>query len=238
LAVIAVRGIDEGAVERMVLLARRAGADVPGVVWLEPRWDLEGDGDVEALRELVGGAPGEAVGELHARAWDSVASELAADTATDDPLDPATGTTGADTLRALEEGGFVSVDALGDDSVTLDDLGGRSSRVLVVTGPRAEGGLGELVGTVLESSLDAGLVTVVADVHVTSETGPARAETLTALLEQRDLGERAVLVDDADREEGRLAAVLALHDAANGAVGLHYGYGEGADGVLPTWTEP
>jgi hypothetical protein len=47
-----------------------------------------------------------------------------------------------------------------------------------------------------------------------------------------------VIVDDLDRAEGRVATVLAVHDAADGAVGLHYGYGDGADGVLPAWTEP
>jgi hypothetical protein len=50
--------------------------------------------------------------------------------------------------------------------------------------------------------------------------------------------EQIVIVDDLDRSEGRVAVVLAVHDAAAGTVGLHYGYGDGADGVLPAWTEP
>ena len=43
-------------------------------------------------------------------------------------------------------------------------------------------------------------------------------------------------MDGVDLESGRVAAVLALDSAADGEVGLHYGYGEGADAVLPAWT--
>ena len=46
--VVAVRGVDEDAVNRTVDLARQAGAAVPGVVWLEDRWALDDD-DVQAL---------------------------------------------------------------------------------------------------------------------------------------------------------------------------------------------
>jgi hypothetical protein len=237
-AVLAVRGVDEGAVERTVVLARRAGAIAPGVIWLEPRWDLEGDGDVEALSEVLGVSADTSLEELQATAWDAVARELASEPDVSDPLEPASPQ--PEVLVALQEAGFVSTDALGDDSVTIDDLGGAGARVLVVTGSRAEGRLGEMVPIILDGSLDAGLITVVADVHVTSQEGPARAEALGALLEQQDLRDRVVLVDDADREEGRLAAVLALHGAAvaSDVVGRHYGYGNGADAVLPSWTAP
>ena len=45
-----------------------------------------------------------------------------------------------------------------------------------------------------------------------------------------------VIVDDADLEAGRVAAVLGLDSAADGQLGVHYGYGDGADAVLPAWT--
>jgi hypothetical protein len=234
-ALVAVRGVDESAVERIAVLARRAGASVPGVLWLEPRWDLEGEGDADALRAIVGGSD-ESVEELRAAAWDAVARELASEAATEGA--DASTAPGTEVLVALEEGGFVSTDALGDDSVSIDDLGGAQPRVLLVTGVRAEGNLGGMVPTVLDSAVDAGLVTVVADVHVDSQEGPDRAQLLTDLLEPGDLLDRVVVVDAADREEGRVAAVLALHDAVGSEGGLHYGYGDGADAVLPSWTEP
>ena len=45
------------------------------------------------------------------------------------------------------------------------------------------------------------------------------------------------VVDDLETPEGRVAAVLALHEVGAGRVG-HFGYGDGADGVLPGWTAP
>ena len=38
--------------------------------------------------------------------------------------------------------------------------------------------------------------------------------------------------------EGQVASVLALDSAADGQVGVRYGFGEGADAVLPAWTAP
>jgi hypothetical protein len=184
----------------------------------------------------VGGSD-ESAEELQAAAWDAVGRELGSDGAPEGAADAAT-TAGTEVLVALEEAGFVSTDALGDDSISIEDLGGAQPRVLVVTGVRAEGNLGGMVPTVVDSALDAGLVTVVADVHVDSQEGPDRAELLTDLLEARELLDRVVVVDAADREEGRVAAVLALHDAVAAEGGLHYGYGDGADAVLPSWTEP
>jgi hypothetical protein len=239
-AVLAVRGVEESAVERTVVLARRAGASVPGVVWIEPRWALEGEGDLEALDAVVGRASAsDTVEELQARAWDAVAGELAGAT---DPTGVATGdeqgpTGGGGVLVGLEEGGFVSVDALGDDAVDLVDLIGADPRLLVVTGSRAEAPLAEMVPAVLAAGAGAELVSVVADVHVSAEDAPGRGEALTSALPE-DVQERVVIVDDADREEGRLAAVLSLQSAATGEAGLHYGYGDDADAVLPAWTAP
>ena len=47
-----------------------------------------------------------------------------------------------------------------------------------------------------------------------------------------------MIVDDVDLEAGRVAVVLGLDAAADGETGRHYGYGEGADAVLPAWTPP
>ena len=47
-----------------------------------------------------------------------------------------------------------------------------------------------------------------------------------------------VIVDDVDLEAGRVAAGAGPGHAADGQVGLHYGYGDGADAVLPAWTAP
>jgi hypothetical protein len=60
---------------------------------------------------------------------------------------------------------------------------------------------------------------------------------VTASLEDSVL-EAIVVVDHADLEEGQVASVLALNSAAEGQVGVRYGFGAGADAVLPEWTAP
>src|SRR5262249_11520361 len=53
---IAVRGVDEDKVTKVVRLAREANgtpASVPGVIWLEDKWNLDNPDDVTQLATLV-----------------------------------------------------------------------------------------------------------------------------------------------------------------------------------------
>jgi len=235
--VVAARGVDESAVERSVLLARRAGGKVPGVVWLEPRWASDSDDDAKALADIVGASGSESREALWAMAWDAVADELAPAQAPDGGSLPTTSAEPS-TLSQLEEAGFVSLDSLDDTSVSLSDLLGAGPRVLLMTGARAEEGIAAVVPVAADSSVSAGLATVVADVYVVADEAPGRAKALVESLDE-DLRDVIVIVDDADLEPGRVAAVLALDLAADdGEVGRHYGYGDGADAVLPAWTPP
>jgi hypothetical protein len=81
----------------------------------------------------------------------------------------------------------------------------------------------------------AGLGTVAAEAYVAKTDGPKRGEVILTQLD--DAREGVAVVDDAETPEGRVAAVLALHEVGAGRVG-HFGYGDGADGVLPAWTAP
>lgn len=237
--VVGVRGVDEAVVERTVVLARRAGATAPGVLWMEPRWALEGDGDVDALAEIVGGRRSDSAVELWGAAWTAVAAELAApapDAATDAAEAPGAGES-APVLPQLVEGGFLTLEAFDDSTTALTEVAGTSPGLLVVTGARADEAVAPVVPSALAAGADAGLATVVADVYVDAPEAPGRGVELGDAVEDA-LRERIVMVDDADREEGRLAAVLALASASDGQVGLHYGYGDGADSVLPSWTAP
>lgn len=232
---VATRGVDEGAVEQVVRLARGAGAIVPGVVWLEAKWDLEGEDDRAALAEIVDARPDDAVEDLWSSAWEAVVDELTAEggstPTTTAPPDPS-----REVLAPLVAGGFLSVDSLDDASSDLADLAGASPRVLVLTGSRAQAELVPMVPFVVAAPAQGGLPTVVADVHVEAPEAPGRGEALGEALAQ-ELRDAIVLVDDADRPEGQVAAVLALDAVADGLTG-HYGYGDGADGVLPSWTPP
>lgn len=248
---VATRGVDEGSVEDLALKVRKAGAQLPGVVWLEAKWSLGSDDDRAALADLVGARPAASAEALWSGAWEAIVTELttvapeAVDTPAGDEADPSATTTTTtppevptSVLLALEAGGFITVDTLDDASATLSDLAGASPRVLVVTGSRAEAELVPMLTTLVEAPAQGGLATVVADVHVEAPEAPGRGDALAAALSQ-ELRDLIVLVDDADRPEGRVGAVLALAALADGQIaGLHYGYGDGADGVLPPWSAP
>jgi hypothetical protein len=238
---VAVRGVDESVVERTVALARRAGATVPGVAWIETGWSLEDEDARTALAEIVDGDPDDDPEDLWAAAWEAAVEELAAADA--DPLD---GTSGAPTgteptstvLAALTEGGFLNVDAFGDSTSALTDLAGEGPRVLVLTGPRAQAELAPVVPVLVAAVVDGDLPTVVADVHVEAPEAPGRGEDLREVLPE-ELRERLVLVDHADLLEGQVSAVLALAAVADAQLlGTQYGYGSGAASVLPSWTTP
>jgi hypothetical protein len=240
--VVAARGVDEDAVERTVALARRAGAAVPGIVWLESSWAVAGDEELDTLSSIVDGSPSDEREDLWADAWQGVADELAAtETAELSPEDAAggldPGTTAGSVLGDLEAAGFITVDSLDDDAVSVADLAGVAPRMLFITGARAIEELVPVVPMAVEASVAGGLVTVLGDVYVVAAEAPARGEAVTESFDESVL-DAIVVVDNADLEAGQVASVLALDSAADGQVGLRYGFGEGADAVLPAWTAP
>jgi hypothetical protein len=248
----ATRGVDAQPVEEIATLARRAGAVVPGVLWLEPSWALADDGSRERLSDLVGGHADDDPASLQAAAWDDLAAELAAQEpsteeasvgagAVEGQADPTTTTTTAPAptapvLTGLQEAGFVTLDPVGDTSVALAELAGSGSRVLLVTGDEGEETLQPAVPVVVDALAAGEVPTVVADVHIESDDGPERGQRLAEALPD-PLRDEVVLVDDADRIEGQVSAVLALR-TADSAPGTHFGLGSGADGRLPAWTPP
>jgi outer membrane murein-binding lipoprotein Lpp len=229
--ILALRGVDEDAVKRTAQLARRAGARTPGVVWIESKWGLRSDGDRAALATAIGAAPTTAASALRGHGVTALVGALAS------PSPPgATPQAPDQLLTALVSGGFLSVDALGDSSSTLTDLAAAAPRVLVVTGSEARKELSSIVSLLTSQTTTSGLPTVVADVYAQQTDGPARSKDLTAAVADAVRG-RIILVDDADEASGRVAAVLGLDVVAKGTTG-HFGYGSGANGVLPGWTPP
>ncbi len=235
---VATRGIDEGVVEQTALLARQAGGVTPGIVWLESPWGLESDDQRAALADIVGGQPDAPAEELWTEAWEDVVAALVS--SGEDPIDPTSsqdpGGEAQTVLSELEAAGFLSVDALDDESSGLEDLAGSNPSVLAVTGARAQDGLAPMVPVVVETVVDGGLPVVVADAYIDAPEAPGRGELLGDSLPEA-LREVIVIVDDVERADGRVAAVLSLDGVAGGLVG-HYGYGDGADGVLPPWAAP
>lgn len=227
---LATRGVDEGVVESAARLARRAGADLPGVVWLEPTWSLENPDRRRELATLLGVPAATETQALWSTAWTSVSRQLASPTAVA-PAQPQ-----ADLLAALAEGGFLTVDSLDEPSKSLSGLLGANPRVMVISGSRAHEDLVQIVPVVVGSLSSARLPVVLGDIYVEQPDGPARGVTLRDAI-PAEVRESIAVVDHLDQLEGRVSAVLALSALVDGPAG-HFGYGARADAVLPSWTPP
>ncbi len=226
--VVAMRGIDEAAVAESVRLARQAGGVVPGVVWVEPKRDLANEENLNDMRDAVGGSAGVTPEQLWKTAWSSIAGELAQAPAPDLAASPGQ-QPGTPLLSALIEAGFLTFDKQGDEAQEITTLAGRGPRVLVVTGSDLAADISPLV---VQANAAGG--TVLAEVFTIGAEGLARGKALSASLNRETLN-RIAIVDNADRTEGQVAAILALAGTPKVIPG-HYGYGPDADAVLPAWT--
>lgn len=152
-AVVALRGVDEGSVRSLVELARQAGATAPGVLWVEPRWALDGDDDAADLATAIGedaDDPGDP-DELRAAAWQAVAAALAAP--------PAAGE--ADGGAAAEQAGDAAAaggtDGTGDGMPTTGPAGPAGDGT-PTTDPAGQGQPGTGEPEVLAALVEAGFL--------------------------------------------------------------------------------
>jgi hypothetical protein len=224
---LAARGIDEDVATQTLALARRAGAVVPGVTWLEERWSLESDEDRASLATATGIEDQGSSGAVRGAALNALTAALGAG------ADPAVA---RGVLTALVDAGFLSVDAQDDGAPRLDALAGASPRVLLLTGTDASDRVTPAAAQMVDRASAAGLPTVAAEAFTQRSDGPERGRGFARTMED-DVRDRIVLVDDAELPQGRVAAILALVEVAAGRVG-HFGYGADADGIIPAWTAP
>lgn len=123
---------------------------------------------------------------------------------------------------------FTGADLLDLESSKVDPS---ASLVLVVTGPVPTG----------PTDAEPGLLTLLeafdarAGVVVTGPTGSADPQGLLRSLRTGPRASRVTTVDDVDRGQGRVAAVLALHEQSTGGRG-RYGTGPGAQATTPSPT--
>ena len=227
---LAVRGVSDEVAAQTLALARRAGAEVPGITWIESRWALDGGddkADLAAAARIDAGLASTAVvdGALSMLVSALGARGEGADRMTADAV-----------LNGLVDDGFLSVDPQGDGAASLLSLSGRAPRILLLTATELPTGLAAVVAPLLARSSGTGLPTVAAEVYVAQTDGPKRGQALLAALDD-DVRDRVGIVDDADAPEGRVAAVLALDEVAQGRA-AHFGYGPGAESALPAWSAP
>ena len=254
--VIATRGVDEGAVEQMAHLAERAGAAVPGVLWIEPKWSLDNDQDAAELASILDRADATS-DELRLVAVTAVATELApaalpgegsttttttvaSEPPTSRPVEtPTTTIPAAPTVvtTALLEAGFFDLETIRDGEVpALDQVIGDDPRILVVAGAKASERTIGTVNPLVTALVTAGSDVVVADLFEANDDGVEPGETIRELLDDT-VEDSLVIVDSAAQITGRVSAVLSLDAVANGVTG-HFGIGPGADGPVPAWSPP
>ncbi len=226
IAIIAEKGIDTGAVNAVLAQVRAAGADVPGVLWLDDKWKLDSVKDLTALHAAarVTGTAGVA----RVAAMRQLVARLA------EPQ-PAGARARVDIVEPLRSAGFL--DFTEGKKAALTAFPEHPARVLFLTGPDSD-----LVGTdtmvdLVTPFVVAKVPTVVAEVYDDKATGdpktvPKRGAALVPVLSIPSLAKQVTTLDDAELLQGTVTAVISLEQVADGIVG-HYGYGEGAGEVLP-----
>jgi len=224
--VVAVRGVDAVVVTGTVELARRAGADAPGILWLEERWVLAEDGDLASLAEAAGVEPGSKA-ETRARAFAVLATRLVSGPAAT-----------ADALRNLAEAGFVTFENVGGaGSDGLNQLGGLGTSVVALLGTDGVLTAKQSLLPLARGAVTAGLPLAAAEHYRQVEDGLDRASFVGVVRSDPDLTEAISTVDDLEEPSGPTVTLLALSDLGRNVVG-HYGFGEGATAVAPTWWQP
>lgn len=225
--VVAERGVDGDQVEATAALARQAGAQVPGLVWLEPAFAFAD----EDAGEDAGEAAAELGEVLEVSGEDPAALQQAA---LDGLADPERSSV---VLDALVDGGFASVAPVGDQPVEAADVDLAGSAVVWVTGPESELDPGALAARGAAALVASEVPVLVGEAYVDTDDGPRRGELLAPILDDEVLVD-AVSTDDAiDLVRGRTAVVLQVAELLGGEV-THVGYGEGVSGTLPEAPAP
>lgn len=149
-------------------------------------------------------------------------------------------------VSVLEDAGWIRVQTIdaGEPAETeapVDDVPPTELMVIFVTSPESDFGLGgAVVGGIARHQATEGVPTVVAESWANvgeDEEETPRGSQVVGIREDPELSTLVSTVDDVDLIQGQVAAVLALADLRDGVVG-HYGYGSGADRVLPQWLGP
>lgn len=224
-AVLAVRGVDTETVVRAVELARAAGAVVPGLLWLEEKWLLDNGQARRQIADVLGATGDEPVDTLRDSGLAALGERLASGTA---PI-------GTDLLVTLVEAQFVTFEPVGDqegDDLALSGYPGGDARVLLVDGTDSDPEMDTMLEPAARAFVAIDLPLVVGEVFREQEDGPGRGSRLGPVRDHDDLTRVVSTVDDLDRAEGRVTAVLALANIAHGIVG-QYGTGAGANQEFP-----
>lgn len=220
LAVVGVRGIDADKVRDAAQLLRQAGADLPGMVWIEPAL-------VDPAAEAkLGQAMGDAVRrgpELQLAAVDALGQRLA--------TGPPPGST-EDMLLALGDAGFLTLDPLGGPAVEVTRWPEAGSRVLVIDGNEDKLPAEAASAPLVRALVAGGAPVVLAELFRPGDSLEPRGAVVGPVRRDGGLSDKVATVDDLEEARGRVVVALAVEDVGRGRAG-HYGEGPGATRQLP-----
>jgi hypothetical protein len=223
IAVVAERGISSDAVKQTVTLLREAGANVPGVVWLNDDWRLDSAKNVATLQSAL------KVNGNNAATRNTALRMLARRLGTP----PTNGKASNDVLNVLENKGFISYGEGG--KAAFQQFPNRDARVLVLTGTDSHLGGSDTLTDLVSGLTNNDVPTVAAEAYDENQPAPVveRGKVLAPVRGDSTLSKVVSTVDNADLTQGQIAATIALEQIAGGTVG-HYGTGQGAEAPLPT----
>ncbi len=226
-ALVAERGVDAGAVKNMLATLRAAGADVPGIIWLNEPWQLPTAKEVATLSSATGVSGNAAAARVDATKL--LARRLAEPQSRSSANKPKT-----DLLTTLHNAGFVEL--TDGDRSAFEKFPARASRVLVLTGTDSRLSGSDTLVDLTQSLVANSVPTVVGEVyddHNGTTPTPERGATVLPVRGDATLGKQVSTLDDAELPEGAITAAIELEQAVDGTVG-HFGYGQGASAPLPT----
>jgi len=246
IAIVAERGVDNDDVKQTVDALRAAGADVPGVLWMDDAWQLDNDQRVQDLQTALGVRGN--VTTTRDAAFNRLADRFAkgptsATTTTTTATSRAAGTSSTtststpgnepvDVLSTLEQANFLHITE--GDASAFDAFPGRAD-VLVITGDDSHFVGTGLTAAFVHSLVRAKVPTAVGalyDAGNDATDAPERGAVLAPVLDDATLSRAVSTIDDLEMVQGRVASVLALELIGSGNIG-HYGYGAGASAPLP-----
>jgi len=223
-AIVAEKGVDAGAVSTVLDAIKSAGAQVPGVIWLEDKWRLDSPKDLRALQSAAHVSGNVAATRI--AALRDLVTRLA--NPADSRLRPA-----RDVIEPLRSAGFL--DFTNGKKSALTAFPARQSRVLVLTGTDSHLSGTDTMVDFVQALLRSDVATVLGEVYDAGNdpSSPAkRGGALEPVRGDPSLSKLVPTFDDAELPQGPMTAVIALQQIHDGVIG-HYGYGEGADQTLP-----
>lgn len=219
-AVIAVRGVDENAVDRIVKDFGTSGVSGLDLVWLEESWRFKSEKSQSTAIRLLGLESGANKAEI----------TQAANTALAERLTFGSSITGSDLLNKLIDSGFVSLGGVGGSTPKPSEVGGLQTQLALLVQP----GHADEVKYFAQEAINKQIPLAVAEVFINPGENVERSSSVTAILGNEEFKNKISTIDNAETEIGALAVVLALGDLKNGVVN-HLGVGEGSQRLLPVW---